>query len=468
MEFYSNNNNRSHSNFNTSMVDPTNYLESRGITKIPIEYFYDNEEEIQGTRNPFYGYLCFVSEDGKKVVGRYLAGKPNKENPRYRNEKGSKDLFYIHKNSSSLLWLAEGIIDGLSLYELDIKNIASTNSTSGWAHEKSDEICYSLRGTTVVIIFDADSKGYLGAKKVAEELKQYEVDYAIVELPRSLGEDINDALQKKPKELKLWVEAINQRLDPDDRKYTTALFTGNVQPLMTIETGIKKMDSVLDGGFKDGAHVIAGSPGSGKTAISLGIAVHNIELFDRTAIVNSCELSKRQMWCRTASIKDPKVWSTLEKHPERATTKTKQWCKELAENLRIVVGWPINRIVQEAKHYDIIIIDYIQRVSGAYSGDESQSRALIDANIANLSDLGRDLGKVVIVVSSLARYGYNDPDSFAFKGSGNIEYVGTTASKLIPIAGDKIVWNLQKDTRGGLCGKYSFRPDLGHCLPEKR
>lgn len=453
----------------SEVFEPAKYLSARGITNSPIDYFYDEEEFIKGKPNPFYGYLCFVSEDDKRVVGRYVKGKPDKQHPRYRNEKGEKELFYISRSKSSLLWLTEGVIDALTLYQLGIRNIASANSTSGWSQKRSDEIAYSLRGLTVVIIFDSDVQGFLGSRKIAEELKKFDVDHAIIELPKYLGgDDLNKALQDHPDRLKLWLEGIVQRLDPDDRKYTTALFSGAIKPLMNIETGIEKIDKVLDGGLKDGAHFLAGNPGSGKTAVSLGIAIHNIKQHSRRALVNSCEISKRQMWSRVASHKDPKVWSKIEMKPEAILQSTKDWCKELANNLRIVVGWPINRIVQEAENYDLIIIDYIQRTPGIYGGDEAQTKHLINKSVSRLSDLGRDYGKVIIIISSLARSGYNDPDSFAFKESGNMEYIGTTASRLIKTSGEKLIWNLQKNTRGEITGRWGFFPDLGHCLPERK
>lgn len=443
------------------------YLKSRGITEFPIDCFIDKNKKLPNDKlNPFYNYLCFVSSDGSQVVGRNV-GSVTKSRPRYRNERGAKNLFYIHQDNSSLLWLVEGVIDGLSLYQLGYRNIASTNSTSGWAEKQTDNIAYSLRNKTVVILFDADASGFKGARKIAEKFNEFEVDHAILELPTRLGNDINDALQRKKKGLQKWLEATYQRLNPDEVKFTKAFFDGKLKSLQLIPTGILEVDEALHGGFRDGGHVISGETSTGKTSTVLAICVHNVELAGKTVLYNSCEISKMQMWARIASRNDKHVWRELEQNPQLASKDTREYCKDVAQYLKIVNGWPIQRMLKEANNYDIMVVDYLQRAPSVYDGSESAEKHNLDKMISRLSDIARDMGKIIIIVSSLSRYGYDRPDVMNFKGTNSFEYVGATLAKLILIKGMRVYWNLLKDTRGGTLGKYMFHPDLGHCLLEE-
>jgi hypothetical protein len=137
----------------------------------------------------------------------------------------------------------------------------------------------------------------------------------------------------------------------------------------------------------------------------------------------------------------------------------------LSRNVRVAAGWDISKVKYAADRYDAIIIDYLQRMPGPFGADP---KAGIDSNISQLSDLGRDKGKVVLVITSMPRAAYGGLENITLKTiskeSGNAEYVAQSATGLINGAANGLVLaKIVKNTRGTV-GNFMMRTDLGHLL----
>ena len=449
------------------------YLKERGLDpkKIPIFFQGCDDYTIDGRKNPFYGYLIFESTDGY-LCGRDLVGEDEVEEnirlgrPRYMNEPNPKGLFWLSKNEEEkVIFLVEGIFDGLSLYQLGIENIAVLGG-SNIEKKHADDLAHSFRNKTVLVLLDNDPAGFKGSKKISDKLKEYEVDHHILEIPDNLGKDVNELLVNHPEKLDVWLSNVIDRFDPDDVKYVDRLFRGQMKPLNILPTGIPAIDQILTGGFKDGGHVISGQTGIGKTGIIFNLAINGVEVHNKRVMINSCEISKKQSYARIGSYYSDYTWEELEEDPTIIEAQALQKVKEISKNILVVNGWPLQRIIQESKHFDVIIIDYLQRVREAYSGDQNTTRHLINNYVSRMTDLGALQGKICLMVSALDRGSYNKPDSYGLKESGTIEYMGTTVSRLIPLgdpADGVFYWKVQKNNRGAK-GTVKLRGvNLGHC-----
>lgn len=436
------------------------YLKSRGVyDAIPLKWQTISDYQDKA----LYGYLAFESYDKDSVVLRNII---DEDRPKYRNPSGTKSLFYVCVSLSKTLWLTEGLFDALTLHKLGVTNVATTNGAGGLG-KNADAIAYSLRGKTVLILFDNDASGFKGAKKVSDKLAEFEVDHNIINFPAELGKDINEAFLKEPKKVTQFIKSIEDRYSPDDIGFINKQFSKDTfKPLNILPTGIPSVDKKLRGGFKDGGHIISGTTGIGKTALITAIAINGVR-HGKRVLINSCEIPKEQMWARVASTVEEMTWEYIEEHPYAIKPTTKEWLKELAKNLKIVVGWPTSRIIDMKDSYDVVIIDYIQRAPGANEVDENKSRHVIDNYVSQLTNLGALYGKISLIVSSLGRQAYDKPDQFGLKESGGLEYMGTTVSRLVQLSDETLIWNLQKNTRGGPERIKLTNIDLGHCIFNK-
>src|SRR3970282_2418776 len=188
-------------------------LKERKLSRpLPIK-----NEVISDHESKFYGYLALESYDGETITGRNLL-EITPTQPKYLNLTGEKKPFYISRTNGKLLWLVEGVMDGLTLHKLGIRNVVSANGAAGFG-KNADSISYSLRGKTVLIIFDADAAGFKGARKISEKLSEFKVDHAVIDFPPQLGKDINEAFIKNERSLNQFLLNLQDKFEPDDSKY---------------------------------------------------------------------------------------------------------------------------------------------------------------------------------------------------------------------------------------------------------
>jgi replicative DNA helicase len=174
-----------------------------------------------------------------------------------------------------------------------------------------------------------------------------------------------------------------------------------------ISTGWKYLDKYLGGWNKGNMVVIAGRPGSGKTAIALSLAIDSCRL--AKVLFISLEMSKEELAKRYLSF-----IANVENYKIRSARLTETDLKQITENLYGMnmdfflddgSNSDINDIVakiklHKAKHgLDIVFIDYMQLIKS--------HQKIREQEIAHISRtlklLAKELGITIIALAQLSR-----------------------------------------------------------------
>ena len=196
-----------------------------------------------------------------------------------------------------------------------------------------------------------------------------------------------------------------------------------------ISTGWKYLDKYIGGWNKGNMVVIAGRPGSGKTAIALSLAIDSCRL--AKVLFISLEMSKEELAKRYLSF-----IANVENYKIRSARITENELKEITERLYGInmdfflddgSNSDINDIVakiklHKAKHgLDIVFIDYMQLIK-SYQKVREQEIAYISRT---LKLLAKELGITIIALAQLSREtekrGDKKPMLSDLRESGQIE-----------------------------------------------
>jgi replicative DNA helicase len=174
-----------------------------------------------------------------------------------------------------------------------------------------------------------------------------------------------------------------------------------------ISTGWKYLDKYIGGWNKGNMVVIAGRPGSGKTAIALSLAIDSCRL--AKVLFISLEMSKEELAKRYLSF-----IANVENYKIRSARLTETDLKQITENLYGMnmdfflddgSNSDINDIVakiklHKAKHgLDIVFIDYMQLIKSHQKVREQEI-----AHISRtLKLLAKELGITIIALAQLSR-----------------------------------------------------------------
>lgn len=402
-----------------------------------------------------YGYLVFPNKNGSGGNG-YVARSFTNRSPKYLNSRNlegeTKGLFNFNKSHAEEVFLTEGIFDLCTLYDMGYKNTVCSLGAS-----LTEEQAYLLRKSTVFILYDADYAGWKGSLEAFKLLSQVGANPIILDLPENYGgKDANEIYVKNKKKLKTFIDDSLSKYILDDQMYVEKLFSGKDRALKKFPTGIRLIDALHKGGIAEGLHVFKGETSQGKTALVGYIGEQFAIKHGAKVLECQYEISNRQSWARKASTFSRYTWEELEERPEKLELDVKKKMEKLAENLKVTTGWTLAEVNRVAKNYDVIIIDYIQRMPGI--SDDATTN--VNFNLNGLGDLARDQAKVILVVSSVPIAAYDKEDSIRSKDSGNIEFQCQTLASIKRIDQNEIQYNLLKNTRGKL-GKEIIKADLG-------
>ena len=194
-----------------------------------------------------------------------------------------------------------------------------------------------------------------------------------------------------------------QRLSGEDR----AEYLG-------ISTGYAALDRVITGLNKSDLLLVAARPGMGKTAFALNIASNVALRSQKTVAIFSLEMSREQLMNRLLSM-ESKVDS---QHLRTGNLKDDEWSKLIESagmigESRLMIddtpGISIGEMRSKCRKYklehglDIIIIDYLQLMSGSgKSSSESRQQEISDIS-RSLKALARELNVPVVALSQLSR-----------------------------------------------------------------
>ena len=188
----------------------------------------------------------------------------------------------------------------------------------------------------------------------------------------------------------------------------------NNSEITGLKTGFRELDSTIHGLQRGDMIVVAARPSMGKTAVSLNLAL-NLALYNRPGAVAifSLEMAAEQLEMRLLGARSHVHLEFL----KTGRLSTDQWnavneaASDLAQSeiyiddtpgIKMAEIFSKCRRLQEDRGLNLVLIDYIQLISG--SGGRSESRQQEVSEISrNLKALARELKVPVIALSQLSR-----------------------------------------------------------------
>jgi replicative DNA helicase len=180
-----------------------------------------------------------------------------------------------------------------------------------------------------------------------------------------------------------------------------------------VPTGYKKLDKTTSG-FQGGDLIIlAARPGVGKTAFALNVAMNAAQRIKQPVAIFSLEMPAEQLLTRMLSAKAQVNGSQL----KNAYLNRSEWmalneaAMELKETplfiddastIKVSDIFAKCRKLQSEKGLGLIIIDYLQLISGSKTRNENRQQEVSEIS-RNLKALARDLKVPVIALSQLSR-----------------------------------------------------------------
>lgn len=248
-----------------------------------------------------------------------------------------------------------------------------------------------------------------------------------------------------------------RRLDETLTEYLTLLqdrLDGKVRP---IPTGFRHLDEMLDGGLERGTlTVIAGRPGTGKTAAGLGICRNAAR--DYSALFLSMEMSTNQVNDRNISALAQVDMSWLRK-PGETKADAERWdaivtATTNSRNLSLFIddqtGLSIGEIRAKARKIkrmhgcDIICIDQLSFITGAKSDKLHEA---MGEYTRGLIALAKELDAAVILLAQLNRECEKRGDKHPIMSDLGVSgYIEQDAANIIFLYRD-VLWNPETEDK---------------------
>lgn len=398
-----------------------------------------------------FGYLVFPIGADKYVARKFI---PELTTPKWINSNGNlPDVLIMDKDSPDII-LVEGLFDMTALMSLGYNNVAC-NLGAGTNQGKR---FYPLKNKVVYIFYDNDYPGFTGTKKAYDSLRQIKAHPIPLEMPDRFGKDANEALNHP--EFAGWLRKQLTEIDSNDVAYLENIETD----LRVYNTPFQTLNTYYVGGYRPGIHLLAGLPGSGKSAYLLELFVYwTLTYPDTKWLYCTYEIPKSQCWARiTAMFDNNHSWTEIETNPSLASQEAKDKTKIIAQRLKIQAGTTVQEVVRALRNYDGVCIDYIQRMPG----DTDSEKTNISRNAKELGNQARDKEKIVLVASSMPRTSYGKEDLTIFKECGDLEYISQSALLIKDInhAGEGRLLELVvlKNTRGQAFGNLWMEANMLH------
>jgi replicative DNA helicase len=209
------------------------------------------------------------------------------------------------------------------------------------------------------------------------------------------------------------------------------------KPAMGIETGIAKLDELLNG-LNAGLHLLGGGPGVGKTSFSLQLSLEACRqgfLAFYVTYENSPSSLILKAVCARAGV-TPRDIERGMAHADQLS-RFRAAASELKEALaRLVIiegstslqiGEVRAKILKVLRRSDtgacLVVFDYLQRAAMAQG--YSEIRRNVSSLAGQLRDLANHLQSPILALSSQNRArGYASRDNDSLKESGDLEYTG--------------------------------------------
>ncbi len=191
--------------------------------------------------------------------------------------------------------------------------------------------------------------------------------------------------------------------------------TRNRDTLMGVPTGFMLMDKMLGGLQKSDLIILAARPGMGKTSLALNVALNAARHSNARVAVFSLEMSNEQLVQRLLSMEtgiDSHRLRMGQIHDEEEWQILLEAANMLAATPVFIDDTPaasVNDLRTKARRLyaehglDLIVIDYMQLMSGSSGGRNENRQQEISYISRSLKSLARELNVPVIALSQLSR-----------------------------------------------------------------
>ncbi len=188
-----------------------------------------------------------------------------------------------------------------------------------------------------------------------------------------------------------------------------------------VPTGFRDLDAITSGFQKQDLVVIAARPSMGKTALALTLAQHAAVKSNAVVGVFSLEMSAEalaiRLLCSEAKVDGQKFrtgflsneeWSRLAK-ALNTLSDTRIFIDDTAAITTLEMRAKARRLATEQKQLDLIVVDYLQLMSGSANRFESRQQEVSQIS-RELKALAKELDVPLIALSQLSRAPENRTD----------------------------------------------------------
>ncbi|MBP3305588.1 MAG: replicative DNA helicase [Oscillospiraceae bacterium] len=186
-----------------------------------------------------------------------------------------------------------------------------------------------------------------------------------------------------------------------------------------LSTGLRDLDMKINGLNKSDLLLIAARPAMGKSAFALNLGLNVAKKYKKTVAIFNLEMSREQLAMRllaTESFVDSKKMATGKLSEEEwsklcmASAALSQTDIRIDDNPSVTVA-EINAKCRRLENLGLVIIDYLQLMTGSGYGKNSENRVTVVGEISRaLKIMAKELNVPVICLSQLSRAVESRPD----------------------------------------------------------
>ena len=179
-----------------------------------------------------------------------------------------------------------------------------------------------------------------------------------------------------------------------------------------LSTGLRDLDTRLNGLNKSDLVLLAARPAMGKTAFALNLCLNVAKKYNKTVAFFSLEMSREQLAMRLMSMEsfvDGKKLATGKLEEEEwtklcmASSALSQTDIRVDDNPSITVA-EMNAKCRRLDNLGLVLIDYLQLMTGSGYGKNSENRVAVVGEISRaLKIMAKELNVPVICLSQLSR-----------------------------------------------------------------
>ncbi len=255
------------------------------------------------------------------------------------------------------------------------------------------------------------------AQQSVDLLRDKKFSYAISQLENSIAGIVCDAEKKN-------IQSLDQIINDIDNEVITNEF---------VETGFKKLDEMLNGGFYNQQLIVIGArPSVGKTSLAQNIML-NVAKQGKRCLFVSLEISKKNAIFKFLTLAtEVPLWKIQKKIgiDNQSYIEKKQHLANLPIYIDDSSQLTVSQIKQVIKRQfdltglDLVVVDYIQIVKGENTFNKNEASIIKDIT-STLKGLSKQFNIPILALAQINRKGAEnseqEPTMNDFKGSGGIE-----------------------------------------------